>query len=315
MKIIARILFLLLLSSPLAGQIEWEKYNQIVSVSGKNPVEVAQAITKGYSTDDEKVQAIYYWVTHNISYDQKMYEKLKKSKSDKKKYSSKEIKEKENKEVIKTLKSKKGVCQQYSRTFQSLCEAIGIQCKFIGGYGRANATKSGLGEKHAWNAVYLNDNWHLVDATWGAGYVNEKKKFLFSFEPAYYSANAEAFKMNHLPTQSKWQLTDNVIDKTSFKAHPGVGAGFIKYNLSTLTPNSSKLTIERGTPLEVSFTSPEKLEHLSVFSIRKGQEIDVDLKHNEGRYSITINTDELKSGSYGFFNGKNLLFAYRISPN
>lgn len=310
-----KIFFLFLIFSSATAQVEWEKYEPIVGYSDSNPEKLARSITANYETEEEKIQAIYYWVTHNIAYDMKLFEKMKKSKGDKKKYSAKEAKEKERKEVSKTLKSRKGVCQQYSTVFQSLCEGVGIQCKFIGGYGKANPKKSGLGGKHAWNAVYLDGNWYLVDATFSAGYVDEKKKFHYSFDPSYFFSDPDAFKLNHLPKQSKWQLTEDLIDKDTYKKAPGIGAGYFKHKLGILVPTTFKLSVEKGVPLVLSFTSPENLEELNVSSLRMAREITSEYTKEGDRYTIVVNTDELKSGSYGFYQGRDLLFVYRLSVN
>lgn len=32
---------------------------------------------------------------------------------------------------------------------------------------------------HAWNAVYLEGRWHLLDSTWGSGNVDTSGKFTF----------------------------------------------------------------------------------------------------------------------------------------
>jgi len=315
MRTIIIILLSYLLISPLSGQEEWQKYQSIVSANSDNPNELARTITTNFDTDQEKVQAIYYWITHNIRYDVKLYKKMKKSKTDRKKYSKKELKEKELKEVKKTLKSKKGVCQQYSRVFEYLCEGVGIQSVFVGGYGKANPTKSGLGDKHAWNAVYLDGNWYLIDATFGAGYVDDNDKFHFAFNPGYFLADPDAFAMNHFPTQSKWQLSQQSIDKDDYKKNPGVGSGYFKYKLSSLTPGMHKLTAERGVPLVISFTAQESLTNLLIANIRQAKEITSEQINEGERYTITVNTDELKSGTYGIFEGQVLLFVYRISVN
>ena len=300
---------------PAYTQVNWEKYESIASLSGSDHKDLAQSITDNFETEEDKAQAIYYWVTHNIKYDMKLFEKVKKSKGDKKKYSKQEIKEKELKEVKKTLKSKKGICQQYSRVFQYLCEAVGIQCTYIGGYAKSDPTKSGLGGKHAWNAVDIDDNWHLVDATFGAGYTDDKKKFHFKFDEVYFGANPEAFKMNHLPSQSKWQLSDEIMEKETYKKNTGIGSGYFKHELNMVLPEVHKVTAERGVPLVISFNSPKELKSLNVANMRKAKELAATFTKEGDRYTLIVNTDELKSGTYGFFEDKDLLFVYRISVN
>ena len=52
----------------------------------------------------------------------------------------------------------KGVCESYAEAFQTLCNAVGIQCTGVSGYGN--------GGRHKWNAVKIRGNWYQCDITW-----------------------------------------------------------------------------------------------------------------------------------------------------
>ena len=54
------------------------------------------------------------------------------------------------------------VCLGYSKMFQYLCNMIDIPCTIVTGL-----NKEGIG--HAWNAVYIENNWYMVDCTNGGG--------------------------------------------------------------------------------------------------------------------------------------------------
>lgn len=309
-------LFVLLASTSLVfGQteIEWGKYKPIEYVKGRNVVPLAKDVTEPYETPDEKIQAIYYWVTHNIRYDYKKYEKSKKKKSKKKKHTKKELKEQEDKDIWNTLSNKKGICGDYTAVFKAMCEGIGIQCKVVTGYAKGPTKISSLGEKHAWNAVYVNDNWFLVDPTFGSGYVDDENNFKFLFEPSYLFPNPDAFKMNHHPSQEKWQITDSPLPKEDYKRNPGIGSGYLQYDLDMLTPNDGKLTVEKAQGLAISFYTEHDLEELNIASLSKGTELEATYNKQDTRYTINVNTDEMKSGSYGIYNGRTLLFSYRIN--
>ena len=49
-----------------------------------------------------------------------------------------------------------GVCDSYSKAFCALCGACGIDCQRV----------RSIAQCHAWNVVYLEDVWSLVDVTW-----------------------------------------------------------------------------------------------------------------------------------------------------
>ena len=44
------------------------------------------------------------------------------------------------------------------------------------GYGKTVLARQWTANKrHAWNAIKIEDEWHLVYATWGAGSIKDKK--------------------------------------------------------------------------------------------------------------------------------------------
>lgn len=110
-----------------------------------------------YTTEYEKVKAVYDWITANIEYD----------------FSYKVSRWRE------ALVQKKSVCQGYAELFDVLCDDIGIESMIVTGIA------DGLGGwgGHAWNIVKINKKWYLVDATWdanGIGYPTDYQWFLKS---------------------------------------------------------------------------------------------------------------------------------------
>ena len=61
-----------------------------------------------------------------------------------------------------------GVCESYAKTFSRVLDEAGIRSLYVIG--------SAGGGGHAWNYVYLNDSWYLLDSTWndGGDYSNDK---------------------------------------------------------------------------------------------------------------------------------------------
>ena len=54
------------------------------------------------------------------------------------------------------------VCDGVASAFKLMCLIEGIPCVKVSGLG----VGSGGGEPHAWNKVYLDGKWYIVDATW-----------------------------------------------------------------------------------------------------------------------------------------------------
>lgn len=150
----------------------------------RNQKNLAELLTKDLTTDVQKFRSIFKWITLNISYDLVLYRE---STSKELQYKFRKNKLEHwrkhfNKKVLKTLvKHKRSICSGYSLLLQSLCAHTNIQCEVIEGYGRTTNTPIGSGRiNHAWNAVNLNGNWHLCDATWASGYTTKKLLFVLS---------------------------------------------------------------------------------------------------------------------------------------
>lgn len=157
---------------------------------------LASYLTSPARDDREKVRAIYYWVTHNINYN--IEGLLRDNYGD---LSPEGV-----------LKSRKSVCSGYSDLFDSLARASGLEVATINGYAKGydyvpGMTFTGRPTDHAWNAVKLNGTWYLLDTTWGAGYVNNRK-FVREFDEHYFLTPPEEFIYDHFPDDPKWQLSD-----------------------------------------------------------------------------------------------------------
>ncbi len=116
---------------------------------------IALNITSNIKNDSLKVVAIYNWIFENVDYDWETYKKLKNGQP----YSDEAWKVKD------ILRTKKAVCGGYAELFNDLCYFNNIKSKYI--LGESNL------EGHAWNAVYINQKWYLMDITW-ADNIEEK---------------------------------------------------------------------------------------------------------------------------------------------
>lgn len=115
----------------------------------------AKALTKGLIKDEDKVQAIYNYVTKNYKYD---YDKAKTVTSG---YFP-------NVDTIYT--SKIGICYDYSSLTAAMLRSVGVPTKLVKGY--STPTKKIY---HAWNEVFVSGEWKVVDTTVDSAYVQAKK--------------------------------------------------------------------------------------------------------------------------------------------
>ncbi|HKL73884.1 MAG TPA: transglutaminase domain-containing protein [Clostridia bacterium] len=104
-------------------------------------------------TDREKVLAFYDWLILNVEYD---YEVLTKITDTDNGYAYEAF------HLDGVFVSNKAVCDGIAKAMSLLCQIEGIPCYKISGYIYANG-----GSGHAWNKVYIDGKWYVVDATWG----------------------------------------------------------------------------------------------------------------------------------------------------
>lgn len=104
--------------------------------------ELADEICAGCDTDAEKVQAIYSWMVTNLEYDYDYHMLF------------------QYFDVRKTLRTKKGVCFDFSHLFAALCRSQNIPCYAVDGVSyKDNAVQ------HTWNRVYYDGIWWNMDVT------------------------------------------------------------------------------------------------------------------------------------------------------
>jgi transglutaminase-like putative cysteine protease len=113
----------------------------------------------GLETDYSKRIALSYGFTvENVRYD---YEKVKTLTSD---YTP---------DPDSTLKVLKGICYDYSSLFAAMKRSEGIPVKLVKGYAK------GLEGYHAWNEVFIDGKWVVVDTTFDAAYYKARMKYDF----------------------------------------------------------------------------------------------------------------------------------------
>ena len=202
-KCISVILFILCLNSTFAIDFSnVDKQTATITGNQKTVAELTTALTAGFATPTEKARAIYYWISHNIVYNFKYYE------SNQSLTSTDEL-------VTETLKSHQGVCANYSELFNACCKEAGIESVVINGYTKTDGKLADIG--HAWNAIRLNEEYYLVDATWAAGH-EEKGKYIQSFDDQYFMISPREFIKTHMPFDPIWQFLSNPLSNKEFEA-------------------------------------------------------------------------------------------------
>uniref|UniRef100_F7C2I6 Kyphoscoliosis peptidase n=1 Tax=Callithrix jacchus TaxID=9483 RepID=F7C2I6_CALJA len=140
--------------------------SQVTAKSGLD--ELVSDLLQEAHTDLERVRAIWIWICHHIEYD----------------IVAAQEKDRQAFKPTDILRTQKTNCDGYAGLFERMCRIAGVQCMTVPGYSKGFGYRTGQsfsGEfDHAWNAVYLEGRWHLVDSTWGSGLVDTTtSKFTF----------------------------------------------------------------------------------------------------------------------------------------
>ena len=86
---------------------------------------------------------------------------------------------------------------------------------------------------HQWVAVCIDDQWRLLDPTWGTGYVSrETGQFVADQTMRYAFVSPRAFMRDHWPMLSQWNLCDRQMSLMQFKELPQYGHAFDLYGFS-----------------------------------------------------------------------------------
>lgn len=163
-------------------------------LNAQSIADLTRQITAAKTTDSTKVEAIYEWLIRNVNYDN----------------SHKYRREGDTtlwQEPYNVVVLKKAVCMGYAKTFREMCRLIGVKAVVIEGKPK-NANGFIEREGHAWNAVQLNNNWYLLDATWDTNGVHSEKK--------YFLTDPSIFIQNHWPQDPMWQLLTAPISYNCF---------------------------------------------------------------------------------------------------
>lgn len=114
----------------------------------------AQELVKGKKTDREKVQAIYNYVVNNTKYDYDL---------------AKRVSHDYIPDIDDTLSSGKAICYGYASLFAAMLRSVDIPAKL------AMGTTTYLDGMHAWNEVYIDGEWIILDTTVDYAYKAGKK--------------------------------------------------------------------------------------------------------------------------------------------
>lgn len=205
---------------------------------------ISHIVTRRFSSSAEKVRAIYYWITRNISPD------LRAARGN--------SNEKMVAETI--LKTRKANPNGFAILFQDMCSVAKIRCLTVEGFMKNkndHVTEMPDEYNHTWAVVQLGqspDTWYYVDPYSGCGTLDEKcTQFTRKFNPDYFFAPKNIFNLQHFPDNKAWQLgSSGPASLKEFLALPLLHNPAYTYGLTGFTPYGSMLKASVKKPVSFS---------------------------------------------------------------
>lgn len=195
----------------------------------KNIPDLAKDINLAFDTEQEKIRAIFIWMTKHIAYDYVELANKNRSIGGTVSYSKGTpkvvIAEKWEKiyfkYATKVLRDKRGICEGYATLFYELCKYTNVNCEMVTGFADEDEEKIAKYKKqkyiptnHAWNRVLLNGEWLYLDVTWassGRYDVNRKRTESTGYKPYYYLVKESNLYPDHVVNEKRTKRRNDIV--------------------------------------------------------------------------------------------------------
>jgi hypothetical protein len=161
---------------------------------------IAKYINANFKTENDKIRAVFYWTSSNISYDVKNMFVV-------------NYDETPQTRIPKTLETKKGICGDYAAIFNELATLVGIKSVIISGYTKQNGKVDSL--SHAWCAAMIDNSWYVFDPTWGSGSLLNGK-YVRKINDYYFKTEPNKIISTHIPFDYLWQFSNYPVTNAEF---------------------------------------------------------------------------------------------------
>lgn len=314
-----KLLFLFLLNSIVVSGQEFTHVDNIVKSYPKYrlPQQLADRISKDFSSDLEKVRASFKWITNNIRYNLEEAQQPNRTVIQFR-YSS----EKERLEKIQQIKdnivkeaffSKKGVCEEYAQSLKKLCDLLGIEAEVLTGYVRNTAYEINRvpnTSNHVWNAVKIDNKWILIDATWSSGHVINGR-WLKEFNNYYFNIDHHKIKYTHYTDDRKWNVILNQDTLQEFYSQPIYGKEFLRKNMEVISPKNGTIitTVGETIILKIKNLKPHNRVYYGLMGDQYSKKPIVTFNNNIASISIVA---PVKNIELYIFVDKEMALEYKI---
>ena len=259
---------------------------QQLNYSGSSVTELAHLLTQNAATESDKARIIYAWITQHVTYDVAAFNEA--------------IANDKYPDVSpsKVLRDRTTICSGYSNLYQALAEAMGLDAAIVIGYAKGATLPNDPRFKnvnHAWNSVKIDGSWYLLDATFGAGSI-EDGKFAFNYNPYYFATPPQQFFNLHYPKDSGWQLLSATQTRTEFDNLPKTTSKFYNLGLNTVNHNNSLITTAER--LNIKLEVPEDVIAIAELKQNEREIAGNRVLINRQGQNMVINVAPPAAGTY-----------------
>lgn len=303
-----------------------QNYNHVDSIVSNYPDKFrsinyfANRVAKDFDTDLDKTRAVYYWIANHIVYDYKSrrngsngYKSIEVTTEDDYKH---KLLAMEKKYAERTLKRKLAVCEGYAQLFKFTLLELGIEAEVISGFARINPSEIGRirnDTNHAWNAVKIQNEWKLVDATWSTDSEEEVPE-QFNFRDTYFFIAPEDLILSHFPKDKKWQLLKNPLDKADYFYQPLFYETYYDSGLKLKEKTQGLIKIKSKDFIEITFDAIDPTYNyyyaFSEFSTSK----KLFFEKKNGKYVTKIPFNSNRKTVLGIYHNFTAAIDFKIIP-
>lgn len=134
--------------------------SKMVESDSEQITSLVKSLTKDAANDEEAMKKIHAYIIKTVKYD---WEAFKDGSYVNNPYNA-----------VAVLNRPLAVCAGYANLLAAMARAAGIRTKVI--YGKAKIDTGWY--DHAWNEVFINDQWEIVDSTWNVDRKDNKYYFI-----------------------------------------------------------------------------------------------------------------------------------------
>lgn len=231
-------------------------YNNIKSIDN-----LVKKIEYDFETNIEKARAVYTWIALNITYENSNVLSSPEFLIYQNKESLKRLKDYKNRQIIlETFETKKAVCLGYALLYNKVCNALNIKNELIYGYIRSSVEEIGKivsNKNHVWNAVYVDNQWKIIDLTYGAGY-NYRGVWQKYLDLSFFDVNKDKLRLTHFPSKLFWRKYLKQKPLKEFCNDPFFYESFLTSNIEIITPKLGEIKVKKREKLYLKIKGIDK---------------------------------------------------------